>query len=321
MHAQSCARDRAYARYANIYKDHAAETYARSIEASRQGKAGREGYRMRVVGESTDADRYRGYHLQSDDDAQRNDGDKQPTAGIPEGASAPISSASACDNGGSSVCSASTRSWRHSRAGRRIAVAQSASSSVGLDKNIEQNSENQSSVGREDEERKVSVPRQLTSLLARRQGSNAGHELASASAAAAVAAAVLEAEDLPSAADTKCTGTTFVDVVPFNNIRAKYLRPSGDTALSRPYHVSAFSDRTMAPPIRSITRHAPATATAGSPAAADSTVGVGFGVSLGAKRMLTAGSTEGTLSATTRAFAKFNNKKLTGKGAQTWGGD
>lgn len=34
----------------------------------------------------------------------------------------------------------------------------------------------------------------------------------------------------------------FVDVVPFNNIRAKFLRPVNDTALSRPYHVAPLPD-------------------------------------------------------------------------------
>lgn len=34
----------------------------------------------------------------------------------------------------------------------------------------------------------------------------------------------------------------FVDVVPFNNIRAKYLRPMDDTELSRPYHVDPSPD-------------------------------------------------------------------------------
>lgn len=34
----------------------------------------------------------------------------------------------------------------------------------------------------------------------------------------------------------------FVDVVPFNNIRAKYLRPMNDTALSRPYRVAPLPD-------------------------------------------------------------------------------
>ncbi|CAM9980594.1 unnamed protein product, partial [Scytosiphon promiscuus] len=60
-HAVATAREAAYARYANIYKDHAAETYARSVEAHRRGRINREAYRSRVVAASTDAGRYRGY--------------------------------------------------------------------------------------------------------------------------------------------------------------------------------------------------------------------------------------------------------------------
>ena len=35
---------------------------------------------------------------------------------------------------------------------------------------------------------------------------------------------------------------SFVDAVPFNNIRAKYLRPLDDMELSRPYHVDPSPD-------------------------------------------------------------------------------
>lgn len=243
---------------------------------SRKGKAGRNSYRMRIVGQSTDANRYRGYHLQPDEDVQWDDVDEQSTAGMPEGASA-----------------------AGSRARREAIVPQSADSSL----------------RGEDEERKL--PQQLTFLPARRQGSSPSNEFVSASVAAAAVSGV---EHLPSATDGKGSNATFVDVVPFYNIRAKYLRPWGDTALSRPHHISAIPDRTMASPIRPISKDQSATPAVGPSVAADSTVGVGLGNSLSERRMLNAGSKGMAISATTRYLTKSSRKKMTERGAQNWGG-
>lgn len=74
LDARSLAREEAYARYANIYKDHAAEKYARSLEASRQGPGGMEAYRKRIVDASTDARRYWGYNPNRQEEEYANEG-------------------------------------------------------------------------------------------------------------------------------------------------------------------------------------------------------------------------------------------------------
>lgn len=211
-HAIAAAREEAYAKYANIYKDHAAERYARAVEVSRQGKGGLEAFRRRVVAASTDAERYRGYvemNTPRDDGREKKEqeeggpglrlllGDR---GNIPSDIFA-SSSDSREDFGTGSSSSSPSAPAVGKGSGR---VADDGGSEVWL-------------------------------------GDGAASEGSAALASGGVGFA--EGGHAPTATRNGRGGDgsgrgSFVDVVPFNNVRAKYLRPLSDMELSRPYHVA-----------------------------------------------------------------------------------
>lgn len=91
----------------------------------------------------------------------------------------------------------------------------------------------------------------------------------------------------------------FLDVVPFNNVRAKYLRPWNDRALSRPYHIPPSSDKGKGGGSRS--RSVSITAGSSSPA------------TVGSRRTMEAHR------ATREETPRWRGKTLTGKHAKAWG--
>ena len=198
-----------YSRYANIYKDHAAERYARAIDASRQGKGGIAAYRRRVVAASMDAQRYRGYvEIMTPGDALWQQGSGAalgPLSGeVARVQSSSPASSRACwqgfgngDGGGSSVPSEFSVSPASRESARNCSMPSNAA-------------------GRKEEWHRDDGA--LDVWL--RDGASE---------------CLAEEEICPMSG-------SFVDAVPFNNIRAKYLRPLDDTELSRPYHVDPSPD-------------------------------------------------------------------------------
>eukprot|EP00752_Nemacystus_decipiens_P007539 g6737.t2 len=251
LEATAAAREETYAKYANIYKDHAAERYARAIEASRQEKGGLEAYRRRVVAASTDAERYRGYvetteeAAAAEEEEEEEKGDEEKAGRQPgllllgDGGSIPSDvSVPSSDNGhgvGSSIGGAAGLALRESSsplpdvplptnrdsAGGR-APATGAPNAVGTGRG--------------------SVADNGGELF----GLGDGEVSEGSRAPASGGGGSVEDRHAPIAAAATRKGrggdggggrASFADVVPFNNIRAKYLRPLDDTELSRPYHV------------------------------------------------------------------------------------
>ncbi|CAB1110523.1 unnamed protein product [Ectocarpus sp. CCAP 1310/34] len=223
LHGVSVAREGVYSRYANIYKDHAAQTYARTIEASRQERGGLEAYRHRVVKSSMDAQRYRGYvemDTPRDDPHWEEDG---------------LGLLPANDGSTSTNCAASS----NGRKSGGVAGFSPARSSAKVDVSLSSEKEDGAGEGLVHGDETVEV----------RPGDGAAPEGSVGENGESEARAVSR---LDSVTDDENTATTrrsfsdggiggrgcFVDVVPFNNIRAKYLRPWNDTELSRPYHVA-----------------------------------------------------------------------------------
>lgn len=230
LHALSSARSIAYARYANIYKDHAAETYANSVEASRRGKGGVKAYRRRVIAASVDAERYRGY------DTATNIVDQAHGAGgLSLGPDDETSQQGSSEYSLEQGC------------GDLSTATPSVSSTVmvvGLE-------EPEKLVGEAGGARSLSSPRTAEDYDHHRGVASPGADLSSArspnalcssravpSSAAAISAATVAAVRGGSGhGDAAPDGDTFIDIVPFNNVRAKYMRPWSDTALSRPYRI------------------------------------------------------------------------------------
>lgn len=212
LHAISVAREGAYARYANIYKDHAAERYANAIEGSRQEKGGLEAYRRRVIAASTDAERYRGYvETNTPRDDRWDEGEGGPRVGLRLGdGRLPLEfDDRESSEGSSSVASATTGKGGRGRGSGGFTEGWLGDGTA---------SECSAVTGTEPEGYPVSGGGGMMddgdTLAATRRGSGAGGG----------------------------GNGAFVDVVPFNNIRAKYLRPMNDFALSRPYHVAPLPD-------------------------------------------------------------------------------
>lgn len=219
-----------YSRYANIYKDHAAQTYARTIEASRQEKGGLEAYRRRVVKASTDAERYRGYvemDTPRDDPHWEEDG----LGLLP------------ADDGSTSTNCAASSNGRESGSVAGFSPARSrfspARSSAKVDVSLSSDKEDGAGGGlvHGDETAKVWP------------GDGAAPECSVGDGGESEAPAVSRLDSFTDGENTATTRRSigdgggggrgcFVDMVPFNNIRAKYLRPWNDTELSRPYHVA-----------------------------------------------------------------------------------
>ena len=201
-------REATYSRYADIYKGDAAETYARAVEASRREKGGLAAYRRRVVSASMDADRYRGFH-------------ETPEAFLPgeEGAG------EASFVGGGATMDSSESSGGGEGEAVALALLPGMAGPSSDDSKEERGGE--------------------------RKGDGRGGTAAAAAATPEVAGA--ESGGSGSGGGRKGGGGVagggesggggaFVDVVRFNNARAKYLRPWDDAALSRPYRVSPLSD-------------------------------------------------------------------------------
>ncbi|CAN0100617.1 unnamed protein product, partial [Ectocarpus sp. 6 AP-2014] len=223
LHGVSVAREGVYARYANIYKDHAARTYARTIEASRQERGGLEAYRRRVVKASTDAERYRGYvemDTPRDDPHWEEDG---------------LGLLSADGGSTSTNCAASS----NGRESCSVAGFSPARSSADVDVSL--SSEKEDGAGRghvhgDETARGWPVDRAAPECS---MGDGGEPEAPAVSRLDSVTTDENTATTRRSFGDGAGRGRgCFVDVVPFNNIRAKYLRPWNDTELSRPYHVA-----------------------------------------------------------------------------------
>ncbi|CAM9923125.1 unnamed protein product, partial [Ectocarpus sp. 4 AP-2014] len=223
LHGVSVAREGVYSRYANIYKDHAAQTYARTIEASRQERGGLEAYRRRVVKSSTDAERYRGY---VEMDTPRDD---------PHWEEDRLGLLPADDGSTSTNCAASS----NGRESSSVVGFSPARSSAKVDVSMSSDKEDGAGGGLVHGGETAEVW----------PGDGAAPECSMGDGGESETPAVSR---LDSVTDDENTATTrrsfsdggvggrgcFVDVVPFNNIRAKYLRPWNDTELSRPYHVA-----------------------------------------------------------------------------------
>lgn len=222
LEAIAAAREEAYAKYADIYKDLAAERYARAIDASRCERGGLEAYRRRVVAASTDADRYRGYVETStprDDEGEKGEEKEEEESDrgsgpllLEDGGSMPSDFFASSSNGEGS-------------GGSGTGVARGESTTA---------------VGKGGGSVVDDGPTQVG------LGDGAGAPKGSAALALGVGGFV-EGGYAPAATKKGRVGgdggggggrSSFVDVVPFNNIRAKYLRPVDDTSLSRPYHVA-----------------------------------------------------------------------------------
>lgn len=218
-----------------IYKDHAAERYARAIEVSRQERGGLEAYQRRVVAASTDAERYRGYvETSTPRGVGGRKGEEEEEAEGGQGLGLLLG-----DGGGmSSDFTASSNDREGSSLGAGMAPGEGrvASSDFSLPHDRESTEENAFTPGAPavegDGGRATDV----------RLGDGAASE-GSAAQVASAGVSFVEGGHAPAAiwkARTDDGGGrgSFVDVVPFNNIRAKYLRPLDDTELSRPYHVA-----------------------------------------------------------------------------------
>lgn len=212
LHAISVAREGAYARYANIYKDHAAERYANAIEGSRQKKGGLDAYRRRVIAASTDAERYRGYveaNTPRDDPWGESEGGSRVGLLLGDGSLPSEFDDRESSEGSSSVASATMGKGGRGRVSGEVADGWLGDGTA---------SECSGITGTEPEGYPVSGGGGMMDdgdpLTTTGRGSGGGGGGSGA----------------------------FVDVVPFNNIRAKYLRPMNDVVLSRPYHVAPLPD-------------------------------------------------------------------------------
>lgn len=203
-----------YSKYASIYKHHAAKNYARSIEASRKGKGKMAAYRQRIVCASTDWQRYRGYaeHLSAPAGVQINEECDSMTSAEGEGVFLPS--------------------------------LDSDSISKGSEKMVEENGDLQ--IGSN-----TSALEGGGETSSRCSGGHSVGELPEALSGPGVADFVVRTDSGGQVTGREGGGDaagnygykdTFVDVVPFNNVRAKYLRPWEDDGLSRPYHVVPAAD-------------------------------------------------------------------------------
>lgn len=205
LRARSVVREAAYARYANIYKDHAAETYAKSIEASLREKGGVEAFRRRVVSASLDAERYWGY----DEACVSTDG-RERKAGSALGDGVPFSSSSYSGPSGGIA-----------------SVATNASSSTFTAERGEGRGDGSLHLPRDGASSQGSV-------LTTGELEESSFTLSEAEGPVGEGG---ERGGVTTATEGRNGGEIFVDVVQFNNVRAKYLRSWDDTALSRPFHV------------------------------------------------------------------------------------
>lgn len=223
----------------------------RAIEASRQQRGGLEAYRRRVVAASTDAERYRGYaETSTPRDGGRGEGAEEGTGGGPR-----LRLLRGDDDGDGSIPSGSSASFNDregSGGGAGLSQGESRVTSEGSLSTSRESTGDDSSTA-------------PSAAAAGKGGGGVADEGATAvwlgeeSAAAEGPAAALasggggfaEGGHAPTAARRGRGGDggdggggrgSFVDVVPFNNIRAKYLRPWDDTELSGPYHVVPSPD-------------------------------------------------------------------------------
>ncbi|CAN0005237.1 unnamed protein product, partial [Hapterophycus canaliculatus] len=245
-HAVAATREVAYARYANIYKDHAAETYACNIEATRQGKGAREAYQRRVVSASTDTGRYRGYVEMSTPRGGRGGGDGgfgPPLLGTGGGSvstgfgsSSGLGDGSSDSGAGFSLGDSSTTS---SRFGSSVSGGLDGGSSLAPVVAVERGPEGVLHDRRGEERLGDGAASECSAITA------GGSEICSTSGAGGVAehgnAAATGREEISGGGGRGGGGGSdieaFEDVVQFNNIRAKYMRPWDDTKLSGMYQV------------------------------------------------------------------------------------
>lgn len=236
----------AYARYANIYKDHAAETYASSIEVSRRGRGPREAYRRRVVAASTDAGRYTGYV--ETDSTPRDD-----CGGVEGGGMGPPLLLEAALGGSGSVSSGFVSS---SGLEGGVSSDSGAEISRGDDSSLASSSRFGSCSGFGGESPSATVAaaagKRVEMYLGDggeegRRGDGAASECSAFTGGGSEIHAVSGPSDFAEGGDAAAAARgggvgAFVDVVQFNNIRAKYLRPWDDTKLSGMYHVPPSPD-------------------------------------------------------------------------------
>lgn len=188
LQALSAAREAAYARYANIYKDHAAETYARCVAAAKSQQGGVEAYRRRIVAASLDAERYKGYH---DTEVATAEQEEEGQADMSVGDSTSLS----------------------------VSISETSGSEADVRQGGGASNDAVYLLGNDAESECTAV------------SSGGGSEAFLGPGTAR------HAEEWGTAMTSGRGGSTFVDVVPFHNVRAKYMRPWNDTALSRPYQV------------------------------------------------------------------------------------
>lgn len=236
LEAIAAAREEAYAKYANIYKDHAAERYARAIEAARQDRGGVEAYRRRVVAASTDAQRYRGYVEATEKEEEEEEEIGGRELGLLLENSGSISS-------GFAVPSSSKEG---SSGGAGLAQGESRAPSVVCPStNRESTGDHISATGGP-----AAVGKGRGSAAedgAAEAGPGDGAAPEGSAALASGGGGFAEGGPAPAATRKGRGGVgggrgSFTAVVPFDNIRAKYLRPLDDTELSRPYHVAPRPD-------------------------------------------------------------------------------
>ncbi|CAN0195816.1 unnamed protein product, partial [Ectocarpus sp. 12 AP-2014] len=226
LHGVSVAREGVYSRYADIYKDHAAQTYARTIEAFRQERGGLEAYRRRVVKSSTDAERYRGY---IEMDTLRDD---------PHAEEDGLGLLPADDGSTSTNCAASS----NGRESGSVAGFSPARSSAKVNVSLSSDKEDGAGGGLVHGDETAEVWPGDGAAPERSVGDDGEWEAPAVSRLDSFTDGENTAAPRRSIGDGGGGGGggrgCFVDVVPFNNIRAKYLRPWNDTELSRPYHVA-----------------------------------------------------------------------------------
>eukprot|EP00903_Cladosiphon_okamuranus_P006103 g6012.t2 len=250
LEAIAAAREEVYAKYADIYKDNAAERYARAIDASRRERGGLEAYRRRVVAASADAERYRGYVETSTPRDPGGNKAEEREEGESDRGPGPL----LLEDGGSipSDVFASSSNDGEGSGGSGSGLERGESTVAAVPPNFLLPTNRGSAVnGLLSKPGAPAIVGKGGGIAAEDgptgvwRGDGAGPPEGSAALALGVGGFV-EGGHPPGATRKGQVGTdgggggrsSFVDVVPFNNIRAKYLRPLGDTGLSRPYHVA-----------------------------------------------------------------------------------
>lgn len=212
--ARSSDREAAYETLIDVFREKAAERYADCLEESRRSRGGREAYRKRVFASSADAQRYWGYGSGASDDV--NEGVAQEGGSRMTG----LQQSRSCFETPMSIGAAERSSTKKSMAGG-IEEGTHHHTSV-LPSGIQAGYSRELGVMEEEHIRPIDV-----SGISGRAGESHGG---------------MRSSCVPSS-----SSDCFVDVVPFNNIRAKYLRAWHDTALSRPYHVPCAVDPVALP--------------------------------------------------------------------------